>query len=418
MTAARVGGAVAALIGLLGGCGSTCPRFDDGNWRELSTPNFRLRTDLDDREARRTLEELESVRAALLTSFGAEPGINTGQVAVVALDEGWGAAAGPMLNGVYGQALFTPHIAIRAGSGLVGQPLVKHELVHQLSGALRPREPAWLAEGLAMYFQTLEISAESRLVTVGRPEAPVVSLLHHQGFMSVGQLRAGTAVHDSRSGFYPSAWLVVHYLMNHRRGELRAYQNTLQPSASDQASDNDRESQAWQAAFGDLTSAQLDRQLRAYVDGGKYYVYRFSFAPPRPRITGARTLTPADAHATRALIYASMKQVATSSNDVMSRSGPELETCARQELDEVFRHDPDHTMALAVKAWELGDRLELSQVQSSANKNAGDWMAWWLLASTLQAHRVDDDRLAQAAQRARELAAGNRAIALPETEAP
>jgi hypothetical protein len=393
-----------ALLVAGAGCASSCPRYDNGNWRELSTRNFRLRTDLDESDARDMVTELETARAALLTTFGAPTDTATGQVSVLVLDDGWGVAAGSRWPGFFTRALFTPYIMIQAGSGLAGQTVVKHELVHQLSHFVRPREPAWLAEGLAGYFETMEIADDKRMVTVGRPWPRVVSKMQGIGMLSVDELRAGAAVHDPRSVFYPSAWLMVHYLMNHRREGLRSYQRELGHSAN--------ESHAWAVGFGDLTPEQLDFQLRRYVDGGRYFVFNYPLAPLETRITDSRPLTVADAGATRALLYALMSKAATGAADFMPRSREELELCARQELAEVARSDAEHTQALAVKAWELGDQIELGAAQRGVERNPQDWMAWWLLATTLHAQRITDDRFIQAVDKANALVAGNPAIEL------
>jgi hypothetical protein len=48
-----------------------CPAAGGPAWRELSTRHFQLTTDIPADEARRTLAQLERLRAALLVSFGA-----------------------------------------------------------------------------------------------------------------------------------------------------------------------------------------------------------------------------------------------------------------------------------------------------------------------------------------------------------
>jgi len=392
---------LALLVGGLG-CASSCPRYADQDWRELSTANFRLRTDLGEDEARAKLNKLEMFRAALLTSFRVSPAARTGQVSVVVLDAGWGAAAGPLVDGVFSRDLFTPQIAMRADSNLLGQLVVKHELVHYLSRYVRPSDPPWLAEGLAMYFQTLEISDDHRLVTVGRPEPKIVSLVQRIGILSIDEMFAGTDVHDSRGFFYRSAWLLVHYLMNHRGEAFRSYQRVLAASMN--------EAQAWTASLGDLTPAQLDAQLQEYVDGGEYYLYKFPFQPPPVQITGERALKPADAHALRALIYAVMSR--HTNTDMLPRTSEELKTCACQELAWAFRDDADHALGLAVKTWELGQEIEVARAQRSAERAPADWMAWWLLAATLRRHGTDDQRADAAEDKAVTLVAGNPAIDL------
>jgi hypothetical protein len=392
-----------AILALLAGglgCGSSCPRYDDRNWRELSTRNFRLRTDLDEDKAREKLKEIETVRAALLTSFRVSPDTNTGQLSVVALDAGWGAAAGPLVPGIFFRALYTPQIAMRAGSSLIGQSVVKHELVHHLSRFVRPSEAPWLSKGLAMYFETMEISDDRRLVTVGRPEPSNVYWIQHHGFNPVEELLAATDLRDDAFFSYPSAWLLVHYLMNHRTEAFRSYQHALATNAS--------ESQAWAAGFGDLTPARLDAELREYVDGGKYAVYKFPFVAPNIHVVSARSLPPADAHATRALIYVVMSQ--RSNTDMLPRNSDELRVCARQELDAAFADDAENTLGLAIMTWGLAEAVDVMRAERSASKNPTDWMAWWLLAATLRQHGIDDDRVAAAEEKAVDLAAANPAI--------
>ena len=396
---------VAVLVLLLAGgigCASSCPRYDDQNWRELSTPNFRLSTDLAEDKALAKLNELEMFRAALLTSFRVSPATHTGQVSVVVLDTGWGAAAGPLFDGIFSQELFAPQISMRAGSQLQGQTVVKHELVHHLSRTVRPADPPWLAEGLAMYFETLEISDDHRQVTVGRPEPKIVSLVQRLGVLTVDEMFSATDVHDAGGFFYRSSWLLVHYLMNHRGEAFRSYQKSLAASVGGP--------QAWGQSFGDLTPALLDGHLQSYIDGGQYYLYVFPFEPPQVHITGNRALTQADAHAMRAMIYTVMSRL--TKPDMLPRTNEELRTCACQELDSVFQTDADHTLGLAVKTWELGEEIDVARAERSVDRAPSDWLAWWLLAATLRRHGLDDQRAAAAEEKAADLAAGNPAIEL------
>ena len=170
------------------------------------------------------------------------------------------------------------------------------------------------------------------------------------------------------------------------------------------------ESQAWAASFRDLTPSQLDEQLRDYVETGKYSIYEFPFEPQQMQITGERALTPADAHATRALIYAVLSR--RPNTDMLPRTSKELKICACQELVWSFQDDADNTLGLAVKAWELGEEIEVAQAQRSADHAPADWMAWWLLAATLRRHGIDDQREAAAEEKAVDLAVGNPAIHL------
>jgi hypothetical protein len=289
-----------------------------------------------------------------------------------------------------------------AGRSLGRQSKVKHELVHYLASYVRPYEPRWLAEGLAQYFETLEISDDKRLLTVGRPDPNVVAVLHGIGIVPVNDVRAGVGADDSPGAFYARAWLTVHYLMNDESEGFRSYLAALARTKDD--------GKAWAAAFGGITPSELDGRLRNYFDGGQYYVYKFSFQPPDVHLTGTGPLSPADAHATRALIYTQMLGSDTSD---LPRTNAELQTCARQELGAALQQDADHPLALAVKGWALGDRIEVSRAESAVARHGDDWMAWWLLATALWANGVRDERLATAVEKASTLSAANPAIALP-----
>jgi hypothetical protein len=201
LACSKVAAVSALLVGAVG-CASTCPCRDDRSWRELSTPNFRLRTDLDEQAARERLAELELLRAALLTSLGVSADTRTGQLPVVAIDKGWGELGGPL------------------------------------------------------------------------------ALLSHEA------------------------------------------------------------------------------------------------------------------------------------NEHLSNDGNARKECSRLELEAAFQADPDNTLALAVKTWEFKEPSDLARVQGSADKNPDDWMAWSLLATTLQRLGTDETRACVAKKKALQLAAGNPAIDL------
>jgi hypothetical protein len=399
--ASLTAGATLALLAGGSGCAS-CPCYEDRNWRELSTQNFRLRTDLGADQARAQIEELELFRAAILTSFRASPMTPTGQLPVVVLDAGWGAVGGPLLHGIFGRMLFTRQIAMRASNNLLGQTVVKHEIVHYLSNFVRPSDPRWLAEGLATYFETLELSDDHHVVTVGRPDPQDVSSLRGLGIISVGELMSGAEYGSQPALFQASAWLLVHYLMNHHNVAFRSYLKAL--------ATNSDHTQAWTASFGGLGPEQLDQELRRYFDGGRYYLYKFPFQPPPVQIADQRTLSPATAHATRALLYAVVSRRIHS--DLLPNTSEGLRACAAQELALVFHDDPDHPLGLAVKTWELGEEIEVARARRSAEHAATDWLAWWLLAATLRRHGIDDQGAAMAEDKAASLAAGNPAIEL------
>jgi hypothetical protein len=169
-----IGAIAAALLplALAAGCAGhlpPCPAAGGPAWTELEGAHFRVRTDGGAAAGRATLEDLEQFQAALLTVFGAPPTYDTGRMPVVVVDRGWTDFAPFRVNGYFTRALFQPLIVVSAGSDLFRQEVVKHELVHHFSHIVMPRQPLWLSEGLATYYQTLEYDPTEGLITVGRP---------------------------------------------------------------------------------------------------------------------------------------------------------------------------------------------------------------------------------------------------------
>ena len=139
--------------------------------RAARAPHFRLRTDDDPAAGRAMLADLEQLRAALLTVFGATPDVDIGRLPVVVVDRGWtdfAPRAGRRLLHARPVSAADRHGGGRRARS--GSDVIKHELVHYLSAQDRgPTQPPWFAEGLATYYQTIEYDADAGRVTVGRP---------------------------------------------------------------------------------------------------------------------------------------------------------------------------------------------------------------------------------------------------------
>jgi hypothetical protein len=401
----RVGALVMAIAipAEVTGCAATCPHYEDRGWRELTTANFRLRTDLGEADARANLESFETLRAALLTVFGAPADTRLGRTEVTVLDRGWSSVGGTYLNAFFTSNLGFPQIAMGSSGTPFGQDTVKHELVHQLSHVLRPDEPVWLAEGLAQYFETLELSDDQHLV-VGRPDPQTLRMVQQIGIMPVADLRAAVDVHAPDSLFHPSAWLLVHYLMNQRLEALQTYQRLLARGRNEPA--------AWAEAFADLPPGELDQRLRRYVEGGQYYVFNYPFRAPRMQVVATGPVDPAEAHATRAMIYAGLSKSSLASSDMMPLHREELQMCARQELDEAFRGDADNPLGLMVQSQLLAKPVGVTRAQSSADKHPSDWRAWFLVVMSLQESGADRARTEAAIDKTLDLTADNPAINL------
>jgi tetratricopeptide (TPR) repeat protein len=100
-----------------------------------------------------------------------------------------------------------------------------HEYIHFLlkSHSGKNDLPPWVAEGLAQYFETLEVTADGKVVIGAAPQNRLSTLRRSQLLPDAELFSAArTAIHAGggvqRSIFYSQSWLVVHYLLHHGDG--------------------------------------------------------------------------------------------------------------------------------------------------------------------------------------------------------
>jgi hypothetical protein len=371
-------------------------------WTELEGAHFRLRTDEPPAAARAALTDLEQFQAALLMVFGVSPDLDTGKLPVVVVDRGWTDFAPRQIGGFFTYALFQPLIVMLAGGELARQRSIKHELVHYLSHKVIPRQPPWLAEGLATYYETIEYDAAAGRITVGRPSPERLRGARGIGVANIESMFATKAVasDDDIGDFYAAAWITTHYLMNHRAMALVGYEKALRAGASPEA--------AWTAAFGAQTPAQLASDVRQYLDGGQYAVLIYRFPPPNLAPPSERRLTDADTHATRAVLYLTGRNTRTLAPE-LSLGSDDPRLGAQRELDEALRQEPAHVRSRAIAHWMMGAPVDLERATTATRKSGDDWLAWLLLAEALEQHN-DASGYRDAVTRAIEIARTDRSI--------
>ncbi len=128
---------------------------------------------------------------------------------------------------------------------------------------LGPIQPAWFAEGLATYLETVSYDRSTHQAVLGRPPADHVSWLRGTGVMirSERLFAASRPDHDDMRetmSFYSSSWLLVHYLLNRESERFGDFQRRL--ARLEEWHD------AWQASFGELSSQHLDAQVVAHAE--------------------------------------------------------------------------------------------------------------------------------------------------------
>lgn len=390
--------ALSTLATLTTSCGHLppCPAAGGPVWTELASAHFRLRTDEDVAAGRTLLRDLEQLQAALLTVFGASPDFDSGRLPVIVVDRGWTDFAASQIDGYFAHALFQPLVVMEAGSEAFQVDVIKHELVHYLSAKILPNQPPWFAEGVASYYQTIEYDADAERVTVGRPVVNLLRWAQQMGTSTIERMfTAKTIDRDDGTRFYAAAWLTVHYLMNHRAEALVGYEKALRTGATPEA--------AWTAAFGTQTPAQLASDIARYADGGQYEVLLFHLAAATPAAPAARTLSDADTHATRALLYLTGAGTRTLAPE-LAIEADDPKAAAKREVEEALRAEPDHVTAGAIAHFILKAPVDLARATAATRKDGGDWLAWLVLADgfRLSGNRAGwNDAVARATQLAR-----------------
>jgi hypothetical protein len=227
-----------------------------------------------------------------------------------------------------------------------------------------PLQPAWLAEGLAVYLENTRYDAASGQVVMGEPSEEGLRWMKEVKFFASAQhLFEATSPHaqDPRdvTTFYTGAWFLVTYLMNGETAAFESFQKRLHRLVPWR--------RAWDESFDGMPPVELDQKLLAYAKrGGDITIVSTALALPaiEPRL---RALAPAEAHGVKAMLA--------------SAAAPEL---AAREVQAALALDPDELDALsvqfrAIEAHPPEPRRRIAERAVAAHPEASE--AWFLQAS-------------------------------------
>jgi hypothetical protein len=252
-------------------------------WTRLRTEHFILLGENGDKPLRRVGERLEQFREVFARVFpSTRQTLPAPAIVYVFTSERAYQPFMPLFNGkrvdVGGYFQGSPgayYITVNTAAGDRAYPVIFHEYVHLLVGNAQADVPLWFNEGLAEYYSTYELFGE-REATLGRvheghvyglrerfiPLTELLAVDHRSPLYNEG---------DRRSIFYAESWALVHYLMignPQREGQLAKYLTKYADGVP-----NDR---AIKEAFG-VTEAQLEKELRQYVQQSRYLSARYKF---------------------------------------------------------------------------------------------------------------------------------------------
>jgi hypothetical protein len=387
-------------------CGAAVPAVPGKGgpaWTELTSEHFTVWTDGDRAEVRELIQQMEQLRQVVVgVTF---PWVLRGRTLVFALrddDEltAFSATEQPRASATMaGAPLWQPVIALSAGSHVqASDRTVAHELTHVISFAAVHHQPRWLAEGMADFFQTVQLDVDRGTADVGRAPEVRGQPRRMAHLIPVERLFAWQEITAHEDREYSTAWALFTYLINRHRDELVRYLQLLHEAGKPRSKATAEDvAQLWREAFPSLPLAEVDSELRQWLIAGSHTVMHFTVQLRTWPVT-ERTLDDAEVYAARGTLCAL----------VANRPAE-----ARSDAAAALALDPGNVPArLLVTALDHAP-VTADQARAMTAAHRDDWRAWWIAAVTLSHAGADAREVANARTAACQLFAQNPALLAP-----
>lgn len=288
------------LLLTLAACGAAIPPVPGKGgpaWLELTSDHFVVWTDASEARARVLVREIEHLRQVVVgTAFrGAEGGVKTFVIALRDDDERSSFVPGDfsaLTSPPDGNLLEEPVIVLSASSNIEASDRIEaHELVHAISYAIIRHQPRWFAEGMAKYYETVEIgdgTADLGRAPTNRGEP---MRIHH--LEPLATIFACESLACTDYAFYATAWALFTYLTNVHPDQLARYEAVLAETGDDR--------RARQEAFAGVSLDQLTTDMNDWLAHGSHRVLHFRVSLQEPHVQ-LRVLGDADVYALRAFM--------------------------------------------------------------------------------------------------------------------
>jgi hypothetical protein len=374
-------------------CGAAVPPVPSKGgptWYELESEHFTLWTDSSLERGRGLIREMEDLRQVVI-GVGFRGASGVGRSFVIALRDDdevaafmpgdFAAMASPAMSYIR-----QPMILLAAKSTRDPDHVVAaHELTHTISQAVIKKQPRWFAEGLAKYFETIEIDRRRGTADLGREPTHRGQRFVINKLMSLAQMFKCDDLTCVDGHFYASAWALFTYLTNARSEDLVEYERKLI-----ELEDPPR---AWREVFGARPAAELEMDMKHWLVSGSHRVLHFTVQFQQWAVA-ERKLSDADVHAVRA---------------VMRLQFQELRDDAKKEVAAAVALDATNVLAHTV-GFVLENKIAVATARAVTKAHPNDWRAWWLLGAALP---HESDEFKQAVITACGLMAKNPAISPP-----
>jgi tetratricopeptide (TPR) repeat protein len=325
---------VAVCAALLGACTPygarpQSPVHGGRDWVEVSSPRFRVLSDLSVEDAQRVALQLEQGVAAIerVAFEHSRAALQRTTVVVFSRASDFHAFMPEQVEGRFYRRLpgdLESERAVVLDGALSSEARIAclHELTHDLFERNFGPAPPWLNEGWAEYYSTIQIErdrvrvgvalpnltfSEEPLPFVGRSELgtpvfamPIDRVPAPSQLLSMDRrefYRASLATHPTpedrlyAAGVYLGAWELVHMLHDGPEPYPSRYAQFLKNVQTDQVRP------AWQKAFAGLSDADFDRDFKTYLTQRQIamFEYRAHPADSVPALK-ARALSDAEVH--------------------------------------------------------------------------------------------------------------------------
>lgn len=290
----RLASVAATLAVLASGCAHfECTAHGGREVRELKTEHFVVTSDLPAGEHRAEAERLELLWDTFAAFFHAD--VASASVPVVVLSDTSDVDAfAPGYSGFVMRR--GPSVVVVGAPAEPGQQNVNaHELTHLVSAFMLPRQPRWIAEGLATYFEDATFK-DARTVKMGRWNKSRAEEAFVTGVMDLEELSAwgGLRFDDSELRLYASAWAWIHYLANHDEARLARLFDGLRSTKP--------MAQVMREVFPPEDAARLKGEIKTYLGEARFRGYETSLNR-KPVVSTTRVLEPWQVHLLRSRLF-------------------------------------------------------------------------------------------------------------------
>jgi len=254
---------------------SAAAREHPAHWIEVRSSRFTLFTNSSEKQGRRIAAQFEHMRAIFQEAYPQLEDDSDTPVFVLAIKSkdqfraleprDYQASKSLPLHGMFVRGADKNYILMRLDADAGNPyPVVYHEYTHLFLGQSDKRVPLWLNEGLAEFYQTIEIYDQD--VLLGEPNEQHLMLLRQEKLVPLATLfsvdeKSPYYLEEKKGSiFYAECWALTHYLTlkdyAEKTSKVQQYTRLVNDSVDPVI--------AATRVFGDLR--QLQRSLDLYIE--------------------------------------------------------------------------------------------------------------------------------------------------------